>query len=49
MSPSQRAEYERQIAAARSRLGDSAFAAAWAEGQAMSLEEAVAYAVEEGS
>jgi tetratricopeptide (TPR) repeat protein len=33
-------------AAARSRLGDDAFAAAWAEGRAMSLEQAVAYALD---
>ena len=28
-------------------LGDAAFAAAWAEGRAMTLEQAVAYALEE--
>ncbi|HEX5688593.1 MAG TPA: hypothetical protein VFX76_01240 [Roseiflexaceae bacterium] len=29
----------------RAQLGDAAFAAAWAEGCAMSLEQAVEYAV----
>jgi predicted ATPase/DNA-binding SARP family transcriptional activator len=33
--------------AARRALGDEAFAIAWADGQRMSLEEAVAYALEE--
>src|SRR5439155_10827344 len=32
---------------ARARIGDEAVAAAYAEGQAMSLEEAIAYALEE--
>jgi hypothetical protein len=34
-------------AQARSALGDPAFAAAWAEGQELSLEQAVAYALED--
>jgi hypothetical protein len=41
------AECERQMAALQERLGDDAFAAAWAEGRAMSLEEAVRLALEE--
>jgi hypothetical protein len=40
-----RAEREAAIAVARFALGDQAFAAVWAEGQAMTLEQAVAYAV----
>jgi predicted ATPase/DNA-binding SARP family transcriptional activator/DNA-binding CsgD family transcriptional regulator len=40
--------YEGRLAAARSRLGDEeAFAAAWAEGKAMSLEQAIEYAFSE--
>ena len=35
------------MAAARAGLGEKAFAAAWAEGRAMTREEAVAYALEE--
>jgi non-specific serine/threonine protein kinase len=41
-----RADSERSIAAARASLGEEAFAAAWAEGQAMTLEEVVALALE---
>ena len=33
------------VAAARAALGEAAFAAAWAEGQAMSATEATAYAL----
>jgi len=32
--------------AARPQLADASFAAAWAEGQAMTLEQAIAYALE---
>jgi hypothetical protein len=42
------AAYERQMAAARASLGEEAFAAAWAEGRALSLEAAASYALEEG-
>jgi non-specific serine/threonine protein kinase len=41
-----RAVHEDTVTAARSGLGDEAFAAAWAEGQAMTPEQAVAYALE---
>jgi DNA-binding NarL/FixJ family response regulator len=37
-----RAEYEHELAAARDRLGEEAFAAAWAHGRRMTPEEAVA-------
>src|SRR5205807_906112 len=33
------------VAAVRTALGDEAFAAAWAEGEVMSLDEAAAYAL----
>ena len=39
-------DYEGHLAASRSRLGEEAFAAAWSEGRAMTLEEAVEYALE---
>jgi non-specific serine/threonine protein kinase len=42
--PSRR--FERRLAAARQALGEHAFAAAWAEGQAMTLEQADAYALQ---
>jgi len=47
LEPSDRAEYERTVAAARAALGDEAFAAAWAEGRAMSWQEAMVYALGE--
>ena len=37
----------RPPSALRARLGDAAFDAAWAAGQAMTLEQAVAYALED--
>jgi hypothetical protein len=45
LSVSEREEYERDLAVARSHLDERAFAAAWAEGQAMSLDQACAYAL----
>ena len=42
-----RGAYDGAIAAARAALGDEAFARAWAEGQAMTLEQAVEYALDE--
>jgi tetratricopeptide (TPR) repeat protein len=47
MPPAERAEHDRSVAAARTALGQEAFAAAWAEGRAMPLDEAVALALEE--
>jgi non-specific serine/threonine protein kinase len=46
LPPSEREEQDQIIAAARCALEEDAFAGAWAEGQAMSLEQAVAYALE---
>jgi class 3 adenylate cyclase/tetratricopeptide (TPR) repeat protein len=43
--PNERRIYERTVAAARAALSEAAFAAAWAEGAAMSLDETVAYAL----
>ena len=45
--PIDRAPYEGSVAAVRSQLDEATFAAAWAEGRAMTLEQAVAYALEE--
>jgi predicted ATPase/class 3 adenylate cyclase len=47
MSAAERAKYDQAEAAARASLGEEAFAAAWAEGQKMTLEQAVANALEE--
>jgi non-specific serine/threonine protein kinase len=44
-----RAHHNRTLAAVRSGLAEEAFAAAWAAGQAMTENQAVAYALEEGS
>ncbi len=42
LPPVWRADYKRSVAAARTYLGEQAFAAAWAEGRAMTLEEVLA-------
>jgi hypothetical protein len=47
LPPVERLEYEQAVACVRSTLSDDAFSTAWAEGQAMSLDQAVAYALEE--
>ncbi len=46
MAPADRPEYEHCIKLLHSQLPEEAFATAWQEGQAMSLEEAIAYALE---
>jgi non-specific serine/threonine protein kinase len=43
--PAARTEHDRSVAAACAQLGEAAFAAAWAEGRAMSMEQAIAYAL----
>jgi len=42
LPPVERASYNRAVAAARTQLGEQAFAAAWAEGRTMSPEQALA-------
>lgn len=44
--PGIRADHEHTLSEVRAQMGEAAFAAAWAEGQAMSLEKTVAYALE---
>jgi len=44
LPPSEQADNERTVALARRALGDEAFVSAWARGQALSLEQAVAEA-----
>jgi len=46
-APAARATYERAMAVARTQLDEATFAAAWAAGRAMSLEQAIAYALGE--
>ena len=52
ISPHESTDYERDLAAARARLGEAGWHAAWAEGRAMSMGslalQAIAYALEEG-
>ena len=45
--PMDRTENERTLAILHAHLDEAAFAAAWAEGAALSLEQAVAYALAE--
>jgi tetratricopeptide (TPR) repeat protein len=45
--PAQRREIERNMAAAGARLNAATWDAAWAEGRAMTLEQAIAYALED--
>ncbi len=44
--PNEREEYERGLATVREALGEEVFSAAWAEGRAMSLEQAIEYALQ---
>ena len=44
-APAARATYERALATARAQLDEATFDAAWAAGQALTLEEAIAYAM----
>jgi len=46
VEPVDRAEYDRHAAVARTQLGDHAFAAAWEAGRAMTIEQAIAEALE---
>jgi non-specific serine/threonine protein kinase len=45
LPPSERAEHDRRVAAARAQGGEAAFAAAWAAGRALTLERIVAEAL----
>ncbi len=47
LPPGDRAAYERDVAAARAQLDPPTFAAAWAAGQALTLEQAIAEALTE--
>ncbi len=49
LNPADLAERERDIAACRAQLDDSTWAAAWAEGHWMTLEQANTYALEADS
>jgi hypothetical protein len=44
--PGERPEYEQRVAGVRTSLTDEAVASAWAEGQAMTLQQAIDRALE---
>jgi predicted ATPase/class 3 adenylate cyclase len=46
MWPAERADYDRNLALARAQLDDAAWQAAWEQGQTMTMEQAIAFAVE---
>lgn len=46
MPPAARPDYEGQVATVRAALGESAFAAAWAKGRAMPMEQAISEALD---
>jgi predicted ATPase len=46
LPPVERADYEREVGAVRAALGEKAFAAAWAAGRAMTLEQVITDALE---
>jgi predicted ATPase/transcriptional regulator with XRE-family HTH domain len=46
MDTSDQKEFDHYVAAVRTQLDEAAFAKAWAEGRAMTMEQAVAYALE---
>ncbi len=49
LPPSDRSDYDRHLNVARDALGEEAFTTAWTQGRAMTLEQAIAYALDEGS
>jgi predicted ATPase/class 3 adenylate cyclase len=49
LTPTYRDERDRKVAAVRAQLDEATFNAAWNEGRAMTMEEAVAYALGAGS
>ena len=48
LSPVDRPDHDHKVAAARAQLDEASWKEAWAEGKAMSLKEAVEYALGEG-
>jgi predicted ATPase/transcriptional regulator with XRE-family HTH domain len=48
-APAARATYERALAVARAQLGEEAFAAAWAGGRALTVEQAIAEALDDAA
>ncbi len=46
LEPAEHAEFTRNVAMVRTRLNADAFATAWAEGRAMTLEQAIEYSLQ---
>ena len=49
MSKTERAKHDQAIAATRAALGEEGFTTAWVEGRALTMEQAIAYALEDSS
>jgi Tfp pilus assembly protein PilF len=47
LSPMARVRYDRRVAQARAALSEDAFASAWSEGRALTLEQAIEYALQD--
>ena len=45
LSPGARVDYDRDVAAVRAQLDEETFAMEWAEGQALTMEQAIEYAL----
>jgi len=45
--PKNKEELDRKVATARASLGEEAFAEAWQQGRAMTIEQAIEYALQE--
>jgi tetratricopeptide (TPR) repeat protein len=46
LRPRERARYSKGLSSARAQLGDTAFEKAWRQGQSMSMEQAIEYALQ---
>jgi predicted ATPase/class 3 adenylate cyclase len=49
MDPDERIEYDQQVGALRGRLEEDTLASAWAAGRALTMEQAISYAVSESA
>jgi hypothetical protein len=47
MTASERVEYDREVSDLRANMDETSFAKAWAEGRAMTMEQAIEFAVED--
>jgi hypothetical protein len=45
MTDDERVEYDREVSALRAQMAETAFVSAWAEGRAMTMEQAIAEAL----